>query len=233
MKRHFAQIIGLFASAALLSFAQSSHAGPGGVVWPEAGDAGQTLATAQVVGAGAQPLLQITGTIPIGGDVDLFKISITDPANFRASTVNAFTNLDTELYLFNSNGTPVYANDDVSGSLKSTLPAGNPFSPLTAGIYYIGITVSDTEPVNAANQLLFSANSPSTAVRGGAAGVSGGLFGWDTSAGDETTGQYEIDFVGAATVPEASTVAMLGEAFAGVGLFVFLKARKKSNRAVS
>lgn len=158
--------------------------------WTEVGDAGQTLPSAQYTGAvGGNPLSMIFGSLGSSGDVDVYYINIAVASTFSATTVNALTTtagLDTQLYLFGSNGAAIYANDDDPGGLssQSTLPAGNLLGPLSPGFYYLAIATSGNEPVNFANTLLFTPDSPSFTIRGPATSVPGGLAGWDGTFGD-------------------------------------------------
>jgi hypothetical protein len=159
-----------------------------------------------------QPLTPIFGTLSSTTDIDIFVINISNPALFSATTVNALTGgngLDTALFLFDSSGRPVYANDDDAGGLSigSTLPAGNSLGPQVAGLYYLAISLSGAEPVNFANQLLFLMAS-STSLRGPNPNAVGPLADWDTSlVGTQLFGDYQIDLTGAETVPEPSTAA--------------------------
>lgn len=219
-----------FTAAALLA-ANTAHA----VVYTEIGDAGRTLPTAQGTGAGTQPLTQIFGSLLNAGDVDLYVINITNPAAFSASTVNTITNngtADTALFLFNSQGRPIYANDDDSGglSLGATLPTG---TVTVAGIYYLAVSLSSAEPVNFANLNLFAYATTSTSTRGpnpNAANTS--LADWDTSnvngAGTTFPASYQIDLTGTSTaaVPEPTTLALL--ALGAIGAAVTVRRRLKS-----
>lgn len=206
-------------------------------IYTEAGDAGQTLGTAQNTGLLAgQPLTTIYGSLLSATDIDLFAINITAGMTFSATTLNTITgaqSLDTALFLFDSSGRPVYANDDANGlSLGSTLPMGNTFSPTTTGLYYLAISLSGSEPVNFANQLLFSTSGgDTTAIRGPNPIATGPLVNWDTSLvnGGGTTfpAAYEIDLTSSATtVPEPSTVALY---VAGSLFLLQLRARRKQS----
>ena len=84
----------------------------------EAGDAGDLPATAQVA-SGAGLLTSIDGAISGNTDEDMYKICLQGNRSFAASTVNAAT-LDTQLYLFDSEGLGVYMNDDFPGGPLST-----------------------------------------------------------------------------------------------------------------
>ncbi|MGZ4984469.1 MAG: hypothetical protein ACXV8A_00125 [Chthoniobacterales bacterium] len=192
------------------------------VVYTETGDAGRLPGTAQPTaasqGTANQPLSGILGSILNATDIDLFKINITSPSTFSATTVNTVTNnsgLDTALFLFDSNGRPVYANDDDSSGLTfgATLPAGNALGPQLAGVYYLGISFSGAEPVNSSSIALFTAAASSTDLRGPNPSASGPLANWDTTGiiatGTSFPGSYQIDLTGATTaaVPEPTSFA--------------------------
>jgi hypothetical protein len=192
-------------------------------VYAEPVDAGQTLGTAAVTTGNS--LTTITGTLSSNTDADLYKIDITSPTTFSATTDNSVTNAaetDTELFLFDSLGRAVASNDDTSGtSYTSTLPAGGTLTvSLSSGIYYLGISASGNEAVNAANDLIFSRDDQgyaSTAVVGPATAVNSTvLAGFNSNAYDGAylAGGYEIDLTGAAPAqivasPEPSTWALL------------------------
>ena len=72
-----------------------------------------------------------------------------------ASTV-AGTTLDTQLFLFDSAGHGVYANDDAPGVMgQSALPAGVAFTPAAAGVYSLAITRYNQDPVTLGGSRLF------------------------------------------------------------------------------
>ena len=194
----------------------------------EVGDAANNVPFAQATGAtSGAGLTAISGNILNLLDADFFYITITNPATFSATTVGGSA-LDTVLYLFTANGTPVYLNDDDSGglSVQSTLPAGHASGPLSIGTYIIGISINGVEPVNAGNQLLFADATFSTDIRGPRPGALGPVTGTNGASytGNET-GPYTIMLTGAATsnVPEPSTLALL--ASAGLGGLVLLRRR--------
>jgi hypothetical protein len=106
-------------------------------LWFEATDAGDLPNTGQVT-AGSGPLNLIYGSLA-ATDVDMYKIVVTDPANFNASTNNG-TPTDTELYLFDENGVGIVFNEDApssGGSLQSTLTNAFVSAP---GTYYLAIS---------------------------------------------------------------------------------------------
>lgn len=198
--------------------------------YTEIGDAGASVPGAQGTGSSAgNPLSAITGTILNAFDGDFFVITITNPSIFSATTVGG-SSLDTMLYLFTMNGTPIYLNDDAQGgaSLQSTLPSGHPSGPLSIGTYIIGISLSGAEPINAQNQQLFADGVFSTDIRGPRMGALGPVTGV-TQAFFSETGAYTIQLMGAATavaIPEPSSIALL--AFSGLGGLLLLRRARRS-----
>ena len=161
------------------------------------GDAGDLPGSAQAVGAG--PYASITGNHFDTFDVDMYQIFILDPPNFSASTCNAATaaHSDTNLSLFNSDGSGVYFNDDTpfgcaDGSFLSDLPTGDPNSPVTPGIYYLAVAAWANQPQDAGAVDIFA---------GGGLGTIEGPVGsnpvaqWDGAALG-AFGDYKIDLTG-------------------------------------
>ncbi len=215
----------LLVAASSFTLENVSHAATALPTFTETGDAGQTLATAEVVPA-ADTL--IDGTIATGNpsDADLYKISLTSSSTYTFSTVNAYTDaggVDTELSLFSSTGTAIFENDDASGTTTDSKITAT----LAAGTYYIGVSSSGNEAVNSNNQVLFvglSQSGDTTAQRGPASGVNPTTeFNFNSNNYDTTTtGQYQIGIT--AAVPEPSTWAafVLGGIAAG---FTILRRR--------
>lgn len=131
------------------------------VTFAEISDAGDNLNTAQVIPSGTFLLDSISGTL-FENDADLFQIFLTGEQTFSATTRNAQTDqipvddilgiptelaADPQLFLFDSAGRGVYANDDSFGSLQPTLSSLG-FSPNEAGIYYLAVSSSGYNPVS-------------------------------------------------------------------------------------
>ncbi len=114
----------------------------------EAGDAGDVV-DGENHTFGNGPLTLVTGTLSNDQDVDMFRIVVTDPANFSATTVPnpgagfAGAAFDTVLTLCNEPGNGqrglTQCDDAAPGVMQSTI-TGTP-RPLTAGrSYYLAIS---------------------------------------------------------------------------------------------
>lgn len=191
----FTTTVGLSAFAA-----SSSHAG----IWFEVGDAGQNgIAAAQIVG-GVGNLDEIQGELNPGSDVDVFKILVTDFANFSAQTAGP---LDTMLWLFKADGTGQVANDDFAGIA--------PLSKLTNqgvfanGVYYIAVSQFNNRPMDASNTLNFSNISyPGPANNQMQPNAAATAFTHWTGDNDPGAG-YKIFFTGASFVPGPGVLPLL------------------------
>ncbi len=156
-----------------------------GQTWAEQGDAPSLLPGQETQGAG--PLTSITGTAQ-GGDVDLYKITITDPSQFSISACGQVS-WDTQLFLFDSNGNGVTHMDDACG-LQSALT--NTFVS-QAGVYYVAISAYNNDP-ESPNGLIW-ANSPFNVERQpDGPGAPGPLSNW--SASSPTGGSYALTLTG-------------------------------------
>jgi hypothetical protein len=181
---------------------------------------------------------QIVGDLDFPDGVDMFKIDITDFADFSALTTGvAFGVPDTELFLFDAGGLGVYANDDASGSnTLSCLPSAdssNPCSsprpagvgPTSDGTFYLAITRSANGPISVAGEIFTSVSS--TDVVGPDLTMGGGspIVDWD---GNVFTGPdfdltaFDIILTGTSPVPEPATWALFAT---GVALVLLRRKR--------
>ncbi len=174
--------------------------------WVEVGEAGDTLGTAQVVAGPGNALVPfISGSSAATGDADLYKINICNEAAFLATTANAQTTSDTQLFLFNSTGFGIAMDDDDVG-VSNTLQSRITSQFVTAnGDYYLGIAFYNTDPQDAAAALIWNnqnngaAFGPEWAPNG--PGAANALASWN--GGASGTGTYRISLSGTCFVATA------------------------------
>jgi len=111
--------------------------------WIEQGDAGDLTNNAQDV-MGNGDISAIVGNLE-SASADMYRFDICDPGLFSASSVGG-TNIDTQLFLFDSSGLGIVFNDDAPGLfvLQSSLTSTFITSP---GTYYLAISTYDTDPL--------------------------------------------------------------------------------------
>jgi hypothetical protein len=163
----------------------------------ESGDAGDLPSTAQDLGSGA--VTSILGSFPGGGDVDMYRVCLTDGASFSATTVGT-TSLDTQLFLLDANGFGVYSNDDAAiGVRGSRLPSNHRFSPTAPGVYFIGLSSFNNDPQSEAGEIfpdLFSSNLyPDLVVDASGVGADEPIEGWSGPTRGPP-GLYRINLTG-------------------------------------
>jgi hypothetical protein len=190
---------------------------------------------------------EITGTITDPNGVDMFKINITDFADFSAMTIgSAFGIPDTDLFLFDASGLGVEANDDAGGNgigfslsclpsagvsnpCLSPLPAG--VGPTSDGIYFLAIGQSANFPLSTDGEIFTTLLSTDVVGPDLTMGGNSPVIGWDdgsfASPDTDLTG-FDILLTGTAPVsaPEPATWALIGMGF----LAVFLR-RKQHARS--
>jgi hypothetical protein len=202
-----------------------------------ANNAGALPGTAEDLGSLAQT--EITGSIPDTTDpllgVNMFKIDIVDFGSFSAITVGSpFGITDTELFLFDSTGRGVYANDDIDGgNTLSCLPSlvDNPCSspppsgvgPTANGFYYLAISRSSNMPLSSTGEIFTIFDSTDVVGPDTTAGGNDPITDWDGGAftsSDTDLVNYDIVLTGVA--PEPSTLPVIGVA----GVLLVLLRRK-------
>ncbi len=209
------------------------------VTFTEPFDAGETLNTAQIIPSGTETLTSISGIL--SGDADIFRIFLTGGQTFSATTINLDTIIDLpsddllgspsqiladpQLFLFDSSGRGIYANDDSFSSAQATLPSGG-FSPQESGFYFLAISSSGYNPVSAEGTIF--PNNPSDGVFG-PTGSGGGSPLSEFQGTSTTSGRYTIALTGVQTasqsIPEPSSIVGI-LALATVGMFSRLIANR-------
>ncbi len=167
-----------------------------GVAFTEVGDSGQLLGAAQTVPTQIQggAVNAITGSLSDLNDVDLYSIELEGNQTFSATIANSSQVVDTRLFLFNSQGIGVYANDDVSRfNYQSALPASHPLTPANSGTYYLAVTSYPKIPVSPTGEIFdltnFTAITPPTGTGGTLP-----LSDWVVDGTDQ--GNYTINLTG-------------------------------------
>jgi hypothetical protein len=177
----------------------------------ESGDAGDSLATAQVLNGTVTSISGSLGTLRYGSDdIDMYKFFIGDTANF-AVTVDAdlSRNNDAQMFLFDSLGHLVLSSDDTSYyNLLPKFAAGS-LAGKAAGDYYLAFDLYNTDPKF----------------------TNGVLSGWDHDPRPMQTGDYTLTLKGTAgAVPEPATWAMMLVGFGAVGFA--MRRRKNVNTKI-
>jgi hypothetical protein len=200
-----------------------------------ASGAGSLPGTAQDL-TGVTNLTEITGAIPVSifGDIgeSMFAINITDYADFSAETIAAgpFGIPDTVLALFDSSGYGVYLNDDIGGSVYSTLsylPSGG-VGPTSNGIYYLAISESFDYPTSDFGETFSPVLSTDVVGPDFTQGGGSPITGWDggASGADTDLVNYDIVLTGTSSVPEPATWLLMA---LGLGLVFFFRKRIAAN----
>jgi hypothetical protein len=169
---------------------------PGALAESEIGDAGDLRATANDMGAA--PVTTITGSFTDASDADVYRICLTNGTSFSATTVGA-TTLDTQMFLFDSQGYGIYANDDSGGTRGSLLPAQHRFSPRAGGEYFLGISSFNRDPQSSQGEIFQDNFSrmlyPDAIVDAQGFGAAEPLSGWAGRASGPP-GTYRITLTG-------------------------------------
>jgi hypothetical protein len=185
-------ILPALTSLALLSLAPAAGAAD------EVGDAGDLPATAQdLTGAAVE---RIDGTLA-PEDVDMYRLCLDGGGSFSASAVGG-TQVDTQLFLFDSSGRGVYSNDDLLENVvsQSLLPAGHPLTPSAQGEYLLAVGIYNIDPQSAGGPIF-----PSETIVVGPTGPGGGepVVAW--GGRPLVGGAYSLTITGAECAPGDDT----------------------------
>ncbi len=114
--------------------------------WVESGDAGPLIATAQAtLGPGA--ITQITGTLPLSDDVDLYCIQLAavPPAGTPLVQLQCLAQQSPNIWLFDAAGNGVFTNETCALGNKTLLAPSISMAP---GTYYVGVSYYNRNAVS-------------------------------------------------------------------------------------
>jgi len=194
------------------------------------GDAGDLFSSAQIpIGAGV--LDSITGSSETDVDGDIYRILVSDPSSFVATTTGGASH-DTILYLFDLQGHLWVAQDD-DGSPQSTIFFGGGLDIPSPGAFFLAITPFNLHIVDEAGVTFF--DDPNFIMDFAASPITGSdVILWQNTSwqfdhfeflGGSGQGPYSIDLTGAQFVPILPTVWLFGSGL--IGLVALRKKFKK------
>ena len=171
--------------------------------WSETGDAGNLVATAQAtVGAGA--ITQITGSLPLSDDVDLYCIKLTSvpPAGSPLVQLGCLAHQSPNVWLFDAAGNGVFTNETCAFGNKTLLAPNVSMAP---GTYYVGVSYYNRNAVSAGGNIWIPGLPGQRAPDG--PGAAQPLSGWAGVVIMNPPNPYTINLVGFSAC-SAATPAM-------------------------
>ena len=191
------------------AFAATCSPGPG--VWNEGdggqGDAGKNFNNANIT-TGVGVLSTICGNLAEtdGTGADMYQIMVLGTTSSASATDRGNSTLDPMLYLFDSSGKALFANDNASGATTDSLISTVSITP---GLYFLAIVPAGQEGLNKNGVDLFTQVTGSTTTLSPTS-TPKVLKDWSNTG--NTSGKYiiSLDDAGFAQSPEPSTLAMMG-----------------------
>lgn len=181
------------------------------------GDAGNTKGNAQVVQMGTTNIVAtISGELKgagalagktIGDYQDVYAVAITEAGMFTIQTTapNGFSEFDSALFVFDSDGFPLLANraaaQNTPGAKVTNRSSNNKFVIEEPGLIYIAISGRATQPTNGNGALSFGFTDNPTDIVGPAQPQKPTSFeGW-TIADPTQKGNYVIQLFSVGPIP--------------------------------
>ncbi|MFZ2872990.1 MAG: DVUA0089 family protein [Phycisphaerales bacterium] len=186
----------------------TGSAATAGIAINSADAVGDLPGTAMVMSGDGSPLASISGDLgancAAGNDVDMYLITICDPANFSATTFGG-TSFDSTLFLFDTNGVGLVVNDDVPVGFPgdTTLQSyiGNALvGALPAGNYYLAVSGYDNDPQDEGGQALWLDTPYDTERAPDGPGAASAVSSWTGIGGG---GAFTVALTGACSVNTA------------------------------
>lgn len=159
-------------------------------------DAGSLLETAQEINStgDSESFYRIAGNLSDENDVDIYRIFLEENSLFGADTINEITSrvdTDTRLFLFDTDGTGLYFNDDLNNEEYQSIIEN---IELSAGEYYLAVTSYQNEPFSGLGNIFDDDSSLTGLVGPNDTGGTAPLQGW-TEEG-QNRGSYVVDITG-------------------------------------
>jgi hypothetical protein len=160
--------------------------------WAETGDAGDQIATAQTtLGAGA--ITQITGSLPLSDDVDLYciKLASVPPAGTPLVQLTCVLQQSPNVWLFDAAGNGVFMNETCAFGSKTLLA---PSVSMTPGTYYVGVSYYNRNAISGGGNIWIPAVPGQRTPDGPGAGQP--LSGWAGIVVVNPPNPYTINLTG-------------------------------------
>ena len=128
-------------------------------------DSDNTLAEAIASGVGAESTTEVSGTIDLELDVDLYQITVGEGEGIKLDLNSSDSGLDSFLRLFDSEGNELTFddNDDFNSTGEFSKDSALLYAPTSPGEYYVGVGSSgnfDYDPVRGRNNFSADVNNP-------------------------------------------------------------------------
>ncbi|MFG6102395.1 PTPA-CTERM sorting domain-containing protein [Leptothoe sp. EHU-05/26/07-4] len=208
---------GMFAGITALAIGLGSLESVSAAQLTESGDAGELIPTAQLLPGGIDSVVG-----GIASDRDLYGFN-WGGGNLALEVISA--SFDSQLFVFDSLGEIIGANDDGGVGLLSLL-SGN----LTSGLYYVGIGAFNSDPLNSFGQDIEDplGGGSSTAFQPGQCGLSLTDCTLSSWRSNRRSGDYTVRFSSPTIAADVPTPALL-PGLVGMGAALIRKRKQEAS----